>query len=479
MVNLSLPPRSTKDGRYIYLNQTTLIDAEGNEVVESLTLPQAYFLASKRRFLWFCAGVGCGKTYVGARYAYKRAITNPTTYGMIAANTYDQLSSATLPPVLAYFDQMGLQYVKHKHPPAKWGLPIRFPRYTNIITVENGAHIFLRSLDNPEPIRGIDVGWIWVDEIASSERTAWDILVGRLRHPESHAHEIRVTGSPDGDNWTWQEFRKAEQFNPLGGSSPYHEVVFMSARDNPFLDKSFIPSLESVYDPLRAAQEIDGRIVVNQSSKIYYNWKRDVHASTTIGYDPTKPLVFCWDFNIGERPMSSIVAQEHVFSNGIRFAQVLDEIVIPFGNTPKVCESFIDRFRGHQSGITIYGDATGETRAATVGRNDYQVIRDYLAPVFPNIMFKVPRANPTEADRRAAVNAMLMNSRGEVRLFVHPKCKELIEDFSALEPDSIGKIGKKDPLRSHTSDALGYFIAKEFSVSKRSMSEVMANWQMR
>jgi hypothetical protein len=61
------------------------------------------------------------------------------------------------------------------------------------------------------------------------------------------------------------------------------------------------------------------------------------------------------------------------------------------------------------------------------------------------------------------VNARLRNARGEVQLFIDPKCKELIDDFEQVsyQEDSTQVDKDKDRRRTHLSDALGYLIWQE------------------
>lgn len=456
-------------------------------VEEEFTLNQVAYLACKRRFVWFCSGIACGKTHTGARDVYKRSIMNPMTNGFIAANTYGQLHSATLPPVFKYFQDKGLDFVVDKAPPASWGITKKFKDYKNIMTVCTGSHIYLRSLDNPEYIRGIEIGWGWIDEVSSSTRAAWDIVTGRLRDPFAKDKQIRVTGTPDGDNWTWQEFKK--MYDPDPNVAKFYQMIFMATIENPFLDAEDLESLMTSYDRRTAQQELFGRILTDNEANVYYEYNSENHDRLVAPYDPNKPLIFCWDFNAAkDAPMSCEIAQQHYFTNGQPYVQVLDEVIIYQGSTPKVCKELIKRFGGHKSGVFVYGDATARTRGLSVtGKSDYQQIKEYLDPVFPpckqgfhdGVVFRVPKINMPEKDRVAAVNSMLCNSRGEVRLFTDPDhCPELIKDWREVKPDQAGYIDKKKPSRTHMSDALGYYIAKEFPV-KKNYQDANAEYAMR
>ncbi len=71
------------------------------------------------------------------------------------------------------------------------------------------------------------------------------------------------------------------------------------------------------------------------------------------------------------------------------------------------------------------------------------------------------------------MNAMLHNYAGERRLLIDPKCKQLIQDLEQVawkaDPhgNSLSDLDKSDPMRTHVSDAVGYFIAREFPMRGR------------
>jgi hypothetical protein len=73
-----------------------------------------------------------------------------------------------------------------------------------------------------------------------------------------------------------------------------------------------------------------------------------------------------------------------------------------------------------------------------------------------------PRSNPAVRDRVAAVQALLENGKGQVRLQVSKTCKRLIE---CLELQSYSDKGEpdKDAGFDHMNDALGYLVWREFN----------------
>lgn len=412
-------------------------------------------------------GIVTRNTTVGSYWVYKNVIKYPRSSGIIAANSYAQLHGATIPPILAYFRQIGLDFRINKRPPESWlkRSPLVIAEYKGVLTFETGAHVFLRSLDNYDLIRGISCGWIWIDEIASTSKEAWDVTIGCLRDKNCDERHVRVTGTPDGPQWTWEEFKKKWSDDPLEAAQ--YDIVFMSARENPFLPPDFLDGMLSAYDRRKALQEIDGRILADQASSTYYEYRPDYHKRLVMPYDPNKPIVLCWDFNATkESPLSMEVCQRHEYSDGTPFVQVIDEFIMPGGNTPAVCEMFLAKYKPlHKSKVYVYGDRTGNT--STTGTTDYQQVKERIGSVF-ELENRVSRSNMAIKQRVGSVNGMLLNTKGQVRLFISPVCVELLKDLEKVQPGKFDIIDKSDPARTHASDALGYFIGKEFPVVLRS-----------
>ncbi len=90
------------------------------------------------------------------------------------------------------------------------------------------------------------------------------------------------------------------------------------------------------------------------------------------------------------------------------------------------------------------------------------------------VKMRVPLKNPPVPDRINAVNTALKDEIGAVNLQVNPDCPELIQDFEEVLTDNAGGIKKtknsRDPYykRTHSSDAIGYWIAKEAPAKKTS-----------
>ena len=104
--------------------------------------------------------------------------------------------------------------------------------------------------------------------------------------------------------------------------------------------------------------------------------------------------------------------------------------------------------------------------------SDWQIVKQFMSRNADKYSadMNVRSANPTQRDRVAAVNAKLKNHAGERNLFIDPRCRELIADLEQVGWDldthgnTLSKLNKGAPKRSHTSDALAYLVEKEFGL---------------
>src|ERR1700733_1842207 len=107
-------------------------------------------------------GVGTGKTFIGSHSSIDNVEEFAGLTGLIGANTYDQLSQATLREFVYWLD-----YYKYDYWMDEWPRHIeqkKFKTYKNIISVlpkKGGdlSHIFTRVMSKPNPLRGVEASW--------------------------------------------------------------------------------------------------------------------------------------------------------------------------------------------------------------------------------------------------------------------------------------------------------------------------------
>lgn len=399
---------------------------------------QSRFQAAGARFKGFSGPVGSGKSAALCFEALRQGYINRGRHGVLAAPTLTMLRDATLTGLFAALEEHDVDFELKK---SDGELLIKAPEST----------VLLRSLDEPERLRGTNLAWFGIDELSYAREEAWLRLEARLRDPKAEKLCGFGVWTPQGHDWLHRRFIH----DPVRG----YECVRAQPFENRYLlDKTpdYYERLESSYDPKFYRQEVLGEYLNSRADRVYHCFNRAVHQVRHL-YDAQKPLLWALDFNVA--PMTSVLLQ---WDNG-RLA-VIDEIVLERATTEEACMEFENRYRGHMGSLEVFGDASGKNMHTT-GTNDYTMLQSYLYRAgFRQLKLRVPTKNPPVLNRVQKVNALLTNALGEVRLEVDPRCEELIRDFEEVmfKPES-GVIDKvRDPKRTHASDALGYVIWELF-----------------
>ncbi len=378
----------------------------------SLLDHQYKFLTSSSKFLLLLGGVGSGKTYAGSAYIHNRSGAFPNAMGGIFAMTYKQLYNVTLRSVFNFLNQMNESY--------------KYNQQKGILNI-NGSELFCGSLDNYDPIRGIEIGYAWMDEGAYAKREAFDMLMGRLRDKRGPL-EIRITTTPKGFNYLYDYFHDSD-------SSDFN-VINATSHDNLFLPETYIKSLKESYDEKVYQQEVEGKFINITSGRIYYAFDRSIHVKPII--KSTKhPIYFGNDFNVN--PMTSIVCQ---YVDNVLYC--LDEIWLMSSDTYEMGDTMGERFG---RGWKVVPDSTGKAlRSSAGGVSDHDILRDKGFQI-------VGHGNPFRVDRYNTVNNLLEKGR----IVIDPKCVKLIRDLEQVsykEGSTLPDTAQKD--LTHISDCLGY-----------------------
>ena len=395
---------------------------------------QRQFNGLDSRFKGFSGPVGSGKSAALCFESVRQAYLNRGRYGLLAAPTYTMLRDATLASLFGLMDEQEVDYDIRK---SDGELDVNSPMAT----------VLLRSLEDPERLRGTNLAWFGIDELSYTRENAWVRLEARLRDPRAEHLCGFGVWTPQGHDWLYKRFVK----NPVAG---YGCVRAMPFENHHLLNRTpdYYERLESSYDPRFYQQEVLGEYLNSRQDRVYHCFNPAVHL-VAHKYNPAKTLLWALDFNVS--PMSSVLVQ--LVENRIA---VVDEIILERATTQEACQEFENRYRGHRGDLEIFGDASGRNMHTT-GNTDYSTLQTFLCQAgFRKVKTRVPTRNPAVLSRVRCVNAQLINSLGEVRLEIHPKCKELIKDFEEVmfKPES-GVVDKfRDLRRTHASDALGYLV---------------------
>lgn len=376
---------------------------------------------AREPFVAFVTGLGGGKTWLGARWILTRAARFPRSLHLATGNSYPQCRDTVVPALLRACEEFGWSYV--------------WKRADMVLLLPWGAEIRVRSTENYELLRGPEYGSWWADELRDCPRAGYDVILGRLRCGRVDRPRYLATTTPNGFDFIYE--RHVERQNPR------YRLVSAPSTSNRFLSRDYIDDLRGAYDDSQIQQEIEGKFIAQGVGQVYRSFDRRVHAIDT-AWDRNQPTILTCDFNVGR--MAWLVCQER--SGG----QV--HVVAEIGGVTvyDTARAYLDR--GFDPAPIVYGDPSGNSRNHA-GKTDYGMLREAI----PGYQSRVQSAPPGVRDRANAVNAMLRNAKGAVRIYVDRSCKTLIRDLEQVVWNEHGtEIDKSNLDLTHASDALGYFI---------------------
>ena len=379
------------------------------------------------------AGYGAGKTRALAAKSVILALANQGFIGCVMEPTGPLVRDIWQNDFETFLEGYEIPYTFRASP---------LPEY--VLHLPGGdTKILCRSFENWSRIIGLNLAWVLADEIdtvtPSIASKAFPKILGRLR--SGNVRQFGAASTPEGFRWMWSTFGSEE-----AQKREDRKLIRMRSADNPYLPQDFIERLQANYDPSLLQAYLEGQFCNLTTGQVYDRFDRAKHVTTEHPDISSEPLRVGVDFNIGN--MSAVI--------GVRLGNhllLIDE-VSGAHDTDALGQEIRRRFPDHR--IYIYPDASGGARSTNASQTDIQILETY------GFINQSPRSNPPIRDRVAAVQAVLENGKGEVRLQVASSCKRTIE---CLELQSYSERGEpdKDAGYDHMNDALGYLIWREFN----------------
>jgi hypothetical protein len=404
----------------------------------------------EKRFLASPSGRRSGKTEIAKRRLVRAAMTfsrHPDGRFIFSAPTHDQARE------IAWED-----------------LKLLVPRWATrgvsetkrTLRLFNGARIQVMGMDRPERAEGAPVDGIVLDEYANMRAEVWT------------RHVRPALSTPDRPGWAW--FIGVPE-----GRNHYHALCETAKRDPAWghfhwktaeIDPEEAEAARNDLDLLTYLQEYEGAFVTF-AGRAYYAFGD--HCKGPARYDPSLPLVLCFDFN--RNPGVAVAAQEQAQPAWLAARQpeasdvstvtaaVWECYIEPDSNTDRVCERIAAAWGDvHTGEVLLHGDPAGGARTAqAVEGSDWDIIENRLRPVFGHrLRHRYADAHPRVRVRVNAMNTRFKAADGTIRFAVDPStCPMLVRDLEGVTCDDAGEVEKVQggPL-THLSDALGYYVAE-------------------
>lgn len=390
------------------------------------------------------AGYGAGKTIIGCKRGIALALQNAPSPHLDVGPSYKIAKRTIIPAYKALL--AGKQSLM---PDLQW----RYHKTDHEFTIRhNGrtATIWVASGDDPDSLRGPNVGSARIDEPFIQEEEVLDQVLARVRDTRAKVQEITLTGTPEQLNWGYDicEGERKDDYD-IG-------TVYASTRENKAIPHTYADRLEQAFSDKAAQAYIEGRFVNLQEGLVYYAFDPVVGVQRLP--DPGHELEVGMDFNVN--PMAAVV----FWRNG-EHMHVVREIELPNADTEYMCSYLTsqDEFLypdGEEKGKSriqrIYPDASGRARHSNApgGKTDLHYIEE------AGFEWYCKRANPPIRDRENAVNGKLKNRGGQCTLTIDPSCKKLKAYFLKYTHEE----KNKQKQMSHLVDALGYPVSYLYPV---------------
>jgi len=304
----------------------------------------------------------------------------------------------------------------------------------------NGAELALKGADNPDSLRGISLGHngsngVVIDEMAYCKQGFFEEIVMPMLL--DHNAKALLCSTPSGYNHFYNYFLNGEP----GGKANWKSWQFKTV-EHGMIPKEAVLEAKKNMTKDQYQQELEGDFLTT-GNKAVWNFDRNIHLKEIIDMPPT--LFWGQDFNIST--MASVLMG--VYTDGTLVA--IDEIALTNSNTEEMARAMK---RKYPSVTTTFPDPAGKARSTTAknNRSDHAILREYGFNV------RAKTKAPLQKERLYSLNRLLMDSEGQIKMTVSPKCVNLIRDYELVQRDKNGNIDKTDISLSHFLDASSYYI---------------------
>jgi len=452
------------------------------------TKPQQYVYSHIRPINAFIAGQGSGKTHSIGEIALALMGNYPTATGFIAANTYQQLTTSTLKGVKKVWREKGIveynkstgvgHYTDGVIPPNSWPTDHHNlgNRYSNTIVFNNGALIFVGSLDNYKAHDGKELGWALLDETKDTKEEALkEVIIGRLRENTVPHNPLLIFTSPAKVPWVNRMFEIDDKHNEIAErlfssenmwthTDKEKSIVISSTHHNiKRVGQAYIDRLYKLHGQNGAKMFVHGFPFANEGGEIYHDFDIQEHVKPCT-YEPNKAIWISLDFNV--IPYMTILCAQihngrmHIFREGA--------LKHPNNNSEAAGRWAKEQFIGHNAPIWVTGDPSGVARSTKqrAGVNDFTLFITGIKSKWAKV--NIDRKAPPVAARTSLINYMLRNDL----IQIDPSCNKTILDLVNVKQNPDGgkqKSKAKDANGNtyepfgHMSDALDYAVCRIFN----------------
>ena len=385
------------------------------------------------RIVGFVAGYGAGKSRTMCAWAVLLALDNPDTLGVMFAPTGPLVRDVVIRTMTDFLEEYEIPFEYRASP---------LPEFT-LLLPEGPVSVLCRSMENWSRIIGLNASFICADEIDTSKieiaRRAVDKFLGRLR--AGNRRQLGLFSTPEGFGILYSMFVEE-------GHKSDRALYKGRTADNPYLPPDFLEAMRENYSPALFKSYTEGEFCLLTQAAVYPEFDRHQNRTEQDAPSERDTLFVGLDLNVDRCVMAVCVQQ----ADGIH---VIQEWVAR--DTPGVIERLQQEYQPwiDHGQLIVCPDASSQSRSSkNAGISDFGLMKA------AGLRMQTQASNPFIRDRVLTLNSLILNAKGERKLFVHPSCKGMIKGLhqhsydQATQQPTKGDGGELD-LSGHM-DALGY-----------------------
>lgn len=400
------------------------------------------FNDSDIRYIWLFGGSSSSKSYSAAQ--------------LTICNMMSQLDYNTVIFRKYMSDIKDSIFSDFKSIITKWNLTELFIIQQNFIKcISTGNYVVFKGLDDSEKVKGIS-GFkkIIIDEITQIDLSDFKQIKKRVRGKDNQ--QIIGIFNPISENhWIKKDIFDLEVLEPQ--TTTVQEKLINDKRNTIILKTNYLDNKYIVgpyfYDKHAVESFEEDKIKDYNYYSIYAlgdwgklrtggeylkNFNTNYHVKDH-SYNDSIPLHITFDENVNPYVTCSIwqIQNNELIQ--------IDEILLqdPRNTLRHTCEEFKNRYKYHQEGIFIYGDATSRKQDTKLekGTNFYTLIMGYLVMFKPQL--RLNSSNPSTVMAKLFLDAIYNNEIEGINISIGSNCKQSIYDYQYAQENSEGGIDKK------------------------------------
>lgn len=373
-----------------------------------------------------------------------------------------------------------------------------------VITFWNGSTIVAMDL-TPSPsdpdfnsLGSLEITGAFVDEVSEVSEKAIEVLASRIRYKIAETFVVGKIFMSTNPCLTWvrSTFVMDDDGNPVTLPSGYRYIPF-SLFDNP--NESFraiyYERLSKIRDKATRDRLLYGNWLFVSANKMaaYWEFDGDKHLVQNLketAYDPMRPLVLSFDFNVN--PYMTCIPMQFDYENKIVnvFPEYIGYPKEKLNNTPAFTRWISQKLvtDGHIGGVIVTGDPAGLARSTQTeeGVNNFTIANKNLENAVLKPKMQILSKQPAMVTRLEFINELLKGQCNGWQVRIDVRCHRLTEDFVYQKKNPDGTKEKKKVLNEqgerverygHASDcfdyAMVYFLAKEYQTFKSKEVDVV------